>query len=330
MKLFINLFVKALNYFGWYNLMRSKKYNNVLSKCKEVNALKEVEHLINQVIIENNTLDGIKSINKRDFDQIELNKPKLFQYWHQGINNLPEVISNCYQSVDYFLQDEFEIIRLDYDSIKDYIQLPNHILKAQKDQRMSIAHFSDIIRNKLLFEFGGLWLDSSVLVTSKEEIIKFIDNKEISFHNSLILDNPKEHPILIGSWIIWSARPGMLIFDLTQKTLEKFWLNNKFINNYFLFHIIVSELLRRVPIFLDVVQWHKKNYLPYSCDLLFFYLQRPFSLEEFKLITNKSGVHKLDFKLKISPEVENNTFYHLLYSKAKFDNDLWKTIINNL
>lgn len=41
--------------------------------------------------------------------------------------------------------------------------LPNFILKKFENGYISITHLSDIIRVLLLYNYGGLWIDSTVL-----------------------------------------------------------------------------------------------------------------------------------------------------------------------
>lgn len=87
----------------------------------------------------------------------------VWQYWGQGFSSAPKIIQDCVASVDKWCKD-WVIIRLDDDSIGDYVELPPFLLR--KKSTMSRAHFSDVLRLCLLYLYGGVWLDASVLLTA--------------------------------------------------------------------------------------------------------------------------------------------------------------------
>ena len=50
---------------------------------------------------------------------------------------------------------------LDLKSIGQYVQLPDFVYEKLKQGKLQYAHFSDILRNALLAEYGGMWLDAT-------------------------------------------------------------------------------------------------------------------------------------------------------------------------
>ncbi len=310
---------------GWYNLNLSKKFRLLKEEYNQFSAMIEIQSLVDEVLKES---DNSEKNNEELYSNQNLNqKPKLFQYWHQGFGELPEVIYNCYLTVDHFLSNDFEIVRIDFDTLSDYIKLPDYIIKAREEERMTIAHFSDIIRNKLLFDYGGLWLDSSVMITSTERVRDFYGSRKVAFQNAAVFSNPKEHPVLVGSWMIWSKEANNETFGLSQKILEKYWQNNRFVSDYFLYHIIISDIIRKSPAIREEIKWHKRYYSNNSLDILFFYLNRSFNYDEIKHLFKNIGIHKLDFKAIKSSDNENLN-YSILYCKNKFEKLIWRKYIN--
>lgn len=49
--------------------------------------------------------------------------------------------------------------------MNNYIKIPDIIQDRVESKKISMAQYSDIIRMCLLAEYGGLWIDSTVLVT---------------------------------------------------------------------------------------------------------------------------------------------------------------------
>lgn len=298
----IKLVIRFLNQIGWYNLFSSNKYGFVKELYDETRTMIRIQPLVNAVIkdfeLEIELLDAV-------LPQIESSKPKLFQYWHQGFDNLPGVIKNCYKSVDFFLKDNFEIIRIEFQTLSDYIVLPDHILQARNEEKMTIAHFSDIVRNKLLLEYGGMWLDSTVLITGKHDIFRFTSLDNRLMFSRFVFSNPKEHAVQFESWIIWTRKKGNIVLKMADKVLSDYWSKNKVIGNYFLYHIILTSIFLADRRLKDLFYWNDRFYLGNSLDLGRYIIGERFDFSKLSNIKKKTDIHKLDFKVN---NHENGTF----------------------
>ena len=92
------------------------------------------------------------------------NEKIIWQFWGQGwdFEKLPDVVKISYKSVEKYKKD-YEIIHLDMNNINDYLEIPAYILKKVEDKKMGFAHFTDIIRLALLYNYGGVWIDATIL-----------------------------------------------------------------------------------------------------------------------------------------------------------------------
>lgn len=52
-------------------------------------------------------------------------KPIIWQYWAQGMENVPPMVRICMDSVDRWAAADFRIIRLCDDNLTDYIEFPD-------------------------------------------------------------------------------------------------------------------------------------------------------------------------------------------------------------
>lgn len=82
------------------------------------------------------------------------------------------MIIDCYQSILLHNKKDFEIVFLTDENIKDFL--------PDLDERVwlfkQIAHRADYIRFKILYKYGGIWLDSDTMVfKSLAPIIEKID-----------------------------------------------------------------------------------------------------------------------------------------------------------
>lgn len=91
-------------------------------------------------------------------------KKIIWQYWAQGFNGqLPEVVRVCLDSVDRNKGD-YEVIRLSDETIDEYVNIPEYVW-AKRGHGFSVTAFSNVLRLALLYTYGGVWLDATVLLT---------------------------------------------------------------------------------------------------------------------------------------------------------------------
>ncbi|QAR39279.1 hypothetical protein EQJ27_15415 (plasmid) [Lactiplantibacillus plantarum] len=94
--------------------------------------------------------------------------PKIYQpiwvFWYQGEEQMPKLVSACLKSVRNNANGH-EVILISKKNMNNYIKIPDIIRDRVESKKISLAHYSDIIRMCLLAEYGGLWIDSTVLVT---------------------------------------------------------------------------------------------------------------------------------------------------------------------
>jgi len=150
----------------------------------------------------------------------------IWQYWHSGRDNAPEICRTCLDSVCHFAADR-PITILDDSSLHQYVHLPSHIL-ARRGQ-MSITHFSDILRSHLLAEHGGTWIDATVFLSGSIEHI----TSNLPF---FALTRPND-PLMLSSWFMHSVRGHPLMCAL-RDMLTDYWQENELLLHYNLLHFL--------------------------------------------------------------------------------------------
>ena len=89
-------------------------------------------------------------------------KPIIWLYWENKPNEtMPSYLKLCLDTIYKHCSIDFNIIILDEKTVFDY--LPNLRTDLNK---LLIAQKTDYIRIKLLYEYGGLWLDIDTIVMS--------------------------------------------------------------------------------------------------------------------------------------------------------------------
>lgn len=230
---------------------------------------------------------------------------KVWLCWWQGMDNAPDLVKKCYQSIKAHLTD-WEIVIVTRDNYFQYVSFPEYIIREWEIGIISNTHMSDLLRLELLIRHGGLWLDSTILCTSGN-IPESIILSDLFFYQCL-KPGADGHTILCSSWLIYS-RPGNHILQLTQGLLYNYWKKKDTLDDYFLFHYFLTiacefypEEYARIPQF--------DNAGPHILLLNIFNGFDRFYWSDLCKIT---CFHKLSYKL--DPELKRNstgTYYNYI------------------
>ena len=253
------------------------------------------------------------------------NEKIIWQFWGQGwdFEKLPDVVKISYKSVEKYKKD-YEIIHLDMNNINDYLEIPAYILKKVENKKMGFAHFTDIIRLALLYNYGGVWIDATILLTDYLPQ-EYFEMDYFMFQRDDNLENKKDwedYDDFYFSWnnemkvrvlnsIIFAKKNNEIIKTLLDMLLI-FWEHNDLVPNYFFFQVLYTELIEN---------YYKKKQCKIVSDTLTHELIRvwfdKFSQEKLDEITKRNNVHKLTYKIDSGKRDTKGTF--LDYFKKIYD-----------
>jgi len=109
-------------------------------------------------------------------------KPYLWLYWDNIDNKpTPSYIELCYDTVVKNCSNSFNIVRLNKDNIKNY--LPELHEYEKYLEKLIIAHKVDFYRILLLYKYGGMYMDSDIIVLRDpiEIMDKLYENEFVGF-----------------------------------------------------------------------------------------------------------------------------------------------------
>lgn len=179
----------------------------------------------------------------------------VWQYWGQGIDkNLPELVKICFASVDQYCVD-YEIIRLDDSTIKEYVDLPDYVWNEQGKPKFRHVFFSDLLRLALLQAYGGVWIDATILLTGPlpSTFLKldyFVFQREDKVFDESNWPSPDvkywssapEFKVRMLSSIIFANANSKIIQALLDLILF-YWKTQNKIRHYFILQILYNELV---------------------------------------------------------------------------------------
>lgn len=265
----------------------------VLSACARIGAYRYLKKY--QYSIKPNTSSNVGQ------DDVP-KKHNIWICWLQGFENAPEIVQKCRDSVLKFNTD-CEVVLLDESNIKDYANIPDYIIEKHKKGIIPHAHYSDYARIAILAKYGGVWIDSTVLLT--DEIPQYILNADLFCFKVQPLGK-----VVASNWFIAAKPMNPIVLNVLQ-LLADYWKHENKLISYSIFHLFwtmtvtANETNRKL--------WDSVPYMDdVNCKLLQMELFSPYSETRFKQIMNVSSIHKLTYKFEEKDVAKENTFYRYI------------------
>ena len=294
--------IKAIQYISrnirYFNVVNS----NIIALAERERCYRKLKRKYRKILINDNPVTNDEKIIEKS--------NKIWICWFQGLENAPELVKACYNSVLKNYKDK-EIIVLTEENYEQYVDIPEYILKKWKKGYITFAHFSDILRIELLSKYGGLWLDSTIFTTKKSELV-FNENIELFVFKQVDLDRKNSLSVVASNWLIYGNKDNNII-NLTKKLLYYYWKDYNYAINYNIFHIFFKLA---TEVYKD--EWNKvPTFNNISPHILQFELCEEFNDKRFEQIKNMSDFHKLNWRIKSE---NKNNFYN--YIVDNYNNDI--------
>jgi len=234
----------------------------------------------------------------------------IWQLWYQGEQNAPELVKMCLSSVKKHMGQEYQVIVLDENLIKHYLDFPPFIWQKIENKAFgekTISIFSDLLRVALLATYGGVWLDASIFLSDKIPD-KLLQKDFFVFQRSLIApENHKEWTTFDYRYFVWDenfrakffsafiiSKSNYPLINALRDILMNFWQNENSLPHYFIFNFIFDSLIQN------------ESYKSLNCEitndtdihLLQLYVKKGLLNEKtWQEIKQKSFLHKLNTHL---------------------------------
>lgn len=107
----------------------------------------------------------VDSSNEKEEETTEF--PKIiWTMWQQGEAQMPETVQASMKTIkDFAKRNDCEFYLLTDENLADFINIPIDITEKYKKNELTAAHYSDIIRFSLLYQYGGIWMDATLFVS---------------------------------------------------------------------------------------------------------------------------------------------------------------------
>lgn len=97
--------------------------------------------------------------------------------WWQGYTDMPEICKCCLKSLEQHLYSDASLHFVTLDNYQNYVDIPKSVMNLYREKKISLTILSDVLRSCLLAQYGGLWIDSTMLVTDAIDFSEFKEKK---------------------------------------------------------------------------------------------------------------------------------------------------------
>lgn len=228
--------------------------------------------------------------------------------WFQGFDKAPLLVQRCLKSI-YKYASNYRVVELTDANLKEYVSLPAYIWEKYKKGIITRTHMSDIIRYTILSDRGGIWIDSTTLLTGV--LPTFITQTPLFVYRSNQMGSS-----LLSMNFISACANHPLVKDTQLLTLE-YWKHENRMVDYNL-----SALMWTIAVQKNTTNkklWDDVLYVPTGLkEGLINSLSLPFSQEKWEQLKSISSVQKLTYKFQefgIDTETPGTFYQYLLDDK---------------
>lgn len=235
--------------------------------------------------------------------------------WLQGWGSAPELAKACLTSLKRNLHD-VEIVELDGENYTQWVTLPDYVVEKYKKGRIPPALFSDMLRLQLLAEYGGVWIDSTVLASpnpSGPSISPLQGDshpswEEITNADLFVFQYTKPGQRWTGNISNWfiAAKKGNPFIITLRDMLFAYWKDYDVTLEYYIFHLFFREVARIYP--------EQIERMPYGWSMpsisLGAHLNARFNEEKWHRLTSQVCWHKMSYRKENELRKNPNNYYN--------------------
>lgn len=173
---------------------------------------------------------------------------RVWTCWLQGFDNAPAMVQACQDSMRRYITNR-EIIQLTYENYKDYVTLPEHIVRKYERGQIPAALFADLLRLEVLIQYGGTWMDATMLCTDSGLLTKCSWLQEIMDCDLFMFQALRKGDSRfygISNWFI-TARRGNRPLMVLRDTLTEYWRDYSVTLDYYMFHDFFFTIAQLYP-----------------------------------------------------------------------------------
>ena len=167
----------------------------------------------------------------------------IWTIWWQGEDHAPPIVRACIDSMRMY-SNGHPVVVLDQNNFREYVHIPavveDRFIHFMDDVSLlntctlNRTKFSNIVRCYLLYHYGGVWSDATVMFSDQIDELFFTEK-----WNTLGQDNPYYIGSGLWSTFFMSACAGNGLMRFCYDAYIEYWTKKQYFVNYLMFdHLI--------------------------------------------------------------------------------------------
>lgn len=149
------------------------------------------------------------------------NSNTIWVFWAQGEDQMPPLVKSCFAQMK---KNNNDVRLVTWDNLSKYIALDEQIIAKANKGTIKWANISDIIRNTLLAQYGGMWLDATIWTSNAVPFDKLSTTPFWTAFFSKPLTNSKIFFWSSFQWnwsssILYARKPHFILYEFASKML---------------------------------------------------------------------------------------------------------------
>lgn len=278
------------------------KYENKISIEKKKLYLKFKRCFKNELSVATAEMQGEKA--KEGYGMV-------FCFWYQGEESMPDLIRKCYQSI-LLHSGAQQVVLLTKDNLSRYVAMDDIVLKRLSQGTISLTHFSDIVRMRLLSKYNAIWMDLTLFFI-RDLPQKFFDYPFISIKaEGGVLKGIENHAIYpdypFGNIYFMGGRNSDLVFSPVYRFYVEYLKKYRFVYYYFQTYFVLQSLYEASPDFRKAIDAMEEN--DGLCERLLPLLNQPFDQEaDLDIFDQNTYFYKLNRHVRIETGKDQETVF---------------------
>jgi hypothetical protein len=306
-----NKISKIVRFYRQFGLVFSTKYYFYKLFKKD----KKYINLVYRYLLEDNAeiIEKYRSLNnfKKDNHCKKLKTP-VWVCWWQGYDNMPSLCKMFYKRLSEMLPDNAELILVTRDNYLKYASIPDVIRNRFEQGCISMTTYSDVLRNYLLRDNGGLWIDASVFVSKEisEEFLKNRDWWSVNLYEKNANIENLGQKITERKWsgFLQKGTKGNILNSYLCDSFVKYYENHNCLVDYFIQNLYIKAAYENIPQIRDMIDRIPNN----NIDVYSLYdnIDKPFNENLFNKWNSGTTFYKMTQKREYKSYIDGRmTFF---------------------
>lgn len=220
--------------------------------------------------------------------------------WLQGEDSMPELVKLCIRSLKKNAPEGAQVVLLTGENIGQYADFPDYVYRNLKSGRLTLTHFSDLLRMQLLSKYGGLWVDSTVFVSDRIPEAYL----EAELYSIQMWDKENRYRNVYYSGLtsfLLEGTTDCMVYDFCYRFFLEYQKKYGHLMDVHPINLCFRMLYERFPEVRDAIDAIGPNNR--EVYTLFDHLSEPFDQAQWEKLTGNQIFHKLNWRKTFPKEL---------------------------